>query len=186
MVFELGYLLLEYVVFSDDLDFCLREMLQQGGSYQILRCFDIDWNKSKTNNALILHALFVFQLLPIWDFYSHGIRVLNVKSWGGELSCCCYCFSHSAHWLPTRKNLLYTVANPARGLLNREKNIKKKSGSAPPPPPPPPAPRCSFGEKKKKKKSRGAFTCLGATQVGVTQVVSVRLASVQGFLRLVS
>ena len=33
------------------------------------------------------------------------------------------CFSHSAHWLPTRKNLLvlYTVANPARGLLNREK-----------------------------------------------------------------
>ena len=59
------------------------------------------------------------------------------------------------------------------------------------PPPPPPA-RCSFGEKKKKRKkekirkSRGASTCLGATQAGVTQVVSVRLASVQGFLRLVS
>ena len=35
--------------------------------------------------------------------------------------CCCCCFSHSAHWLPTRKKLLYTVANPARGLLNREK-----------------------------------------------------------------
>ena len=32
------------------------------------------------------------------------------------------------------KNLLYTVANPARGLLNKE---KRKSGSAPPPPPPP-------------------------------------------------
>ena len=44
--------------------------------------------------------------------------------------CCCCCFSHSAHWLPTRKKLLYTVANPARGLLDREK--KKKSGSAPP------------------------------------------------------
>ena len=28
--------------------------------------------------------------------------------------------------------LLYTVANPARGLLNREKKKKKKSGSAPP------------------------------------------------------
>ena len=27
----------------------------------------------------------------------------------------------SAYWLPTRKKLLYTVANPARGLLNREK-----------------------------------------------------------------
>ena len=30
----------------------------------------------------------------------------------------CCCFSHSAHWLPARKKLLYTVANPARGLLN--------------------------------------------------------------------
>ena len=56
----------------------------------------------------------------------------------------CCCFSHSAHWLPTRKKLLYTVANPARGLLNREKKKKKKSGSALPPPPPA---RCSFGEK---------------------------------------
>ena len=100
--------------------------------------------------------------------------------------CCCCCFSHSAHWLPTRKKLLYTVANSARGLLNREKNKNKKFGSARPPPPPPPA-RCSFGEKKiKKKKSRDASTFTGATQVGVTQVVSVRLASVQGFLRFVS
>ena len=30
MVSELDYLLLEHVVFSDDLDFCLWEMLQQG------------------------------------------------------------------------------------------------------------------------------------------------------------
>ena len=82
------------------------------------------------------------------------------------------------------KKLLYTVANPARGLLNREKKKKKKSGSAPPPPPL----RALLvrRKKKKKKKSRGASTCLGATQAGVTQVVSVRLASVQGFLRLVS
>ena len=42
------------------------------------------------------------------------------------------------------KKLLYTVANLARGLLNREKK-KKKSGSAPPPA------RCSFGEKKEKR-----------------------------------
>ena len=83
------------------------------------------------------------------------------------------------------KKLLYTVANPARGLLNREKKKKKKSGSAPPPPPPARAAR-SEKKKKKKKKSRGASTCLGATQAGVTQVVSVRLASIQGFLRLVS
>ena len=33
------------------------------------------------------------------------------------------------------QKLLYTVANPARGLLNREKKKKKKSGSAPPLPP---------------------------------------------------
>ena len=42
------------------------------------------------------------------------------------------------------KKKLYTVANPARGLLNREKKKKKKSGSAPPPPPP--RARCSFGD----------------------------------------
>ena len=59
------------------------------------------------------------------------------------------CFSHSAHWLPTRKKLLYTVANPARGLLNREKKKKKKSGSAPPP-----SPRAVRSEKKKKKKKK--------------------------------
>ena len=53
-------------------------------------------------------------------------------------SCCCCCFPHSAHWLPTRKKLLfYTVANPARGLLNREKKKKLRSLAAPPPPPPP-------------------------------------------------
>ena len=48
------------------------------------------------------------------------------------------------------KKLLYTVANPTRGLLNREKRTKeKKSGGTPPPPPPPPRPRrCSFGESK--------------------------------------
>ena len=66
------------------------------------------------------------------------------------------------------KKLLYTVANPARGLLNREKKKKEKVWQRPPPP----RARCSFGEKKKeKKKSRYASTCVGATQVGVMQVV---------------
>ena len=70
-----------------------------------------------------------------------------------HLSSCC--FSHSAHWLPTRKKLLYTVANPARGLLNREKKKKKKSGSTPPPP------RALLVRRQKKikiKKSRDAST----------------------------
>ena len=60
-----------------------------------------------------------------------------------EKSECCCCFSHSAHWLPTRKKLLYTVANPARGLLNREKNIYVWQR-------PPPA-RCSFGGKNHRR-----------------------------------
>ena len=38
------------------------------------------------------------------------------------------------------KKLLYTVTNPARGLLNREQRTKRESLAAPPPPPPP---RCS-------------------------------------------
>ena len=57
------------------------------------------------------------------------------------------CFSHSAHWLPTRKKLLYTVANPARGLLNsREKKKKEKVWQRPSLPPP----RAARSEKKKK------------------------------------
>ena len=64
------------------------------------------------------------------------------------------------------KKLLYTVANPARGLLNRG---KKTSGSAPP--------ICSFGEKLKVMRHIYMYVSRGATQVGVTQI-SVRLASV--------
>ena len=37
------------------------------------------------------------------------------------------------YWLPTRKKLLYTVANPARGLLNWEKRTKEKVWQAAPP-----------------------------------------------------
>ena len=66
-----------------------------------------------------------------------------------------------------------------------KKKERKKSLAAPPSPPPPPPRVLLVRRKKKIEKSRGASTCLGATQVGVTQVVSVRLASVQGFLRLV-
>ena len=80
--------------------------------------------------------------------YSAVVTLVHSPSISMYSCCCCCCFSHSAHWLPTRKKLLYTVANPARGLLNREKKKKKKSGSAPPPPPPPP--RAARSEKKKK------------------------------------
>ena len=42
---------------------------------------------------------------------------------------------------PKKLLVLYTVANPAYGLLNREKRNKKKSLAAAPPPPPPNAAR---------------------------------------------
>ena len=42
VVSELGDLLLEHVVIDDDLEFCLQDMSRQGGSWQILGCFDID------------------------------------------------------------------------------------------------------------------------------------------------
>ena len=53
-VSELDYLLLDDVVVSNDLDFCLWKLLQQRGSLQILRCFGIDWNQNNTNNESFL------------------------------------------------------------------------------------------------------------------------------------
>ena len=47
---------------------------------------------------------------------------------------------------PEKTTVLYTVANPARGLLNREKRTKEKVWQHTPPPHPP---HCSFGENKK-------------------------------------
>ena len=71
------------------------------------------------------------------------------------------------------KKLYYKGGQSCSWSAEQEKKKKKtKSGS------PPLLPRCSCGENE--IKSRDAFTCLGATQA------SVRRASVQGFLRLVS
>ena len=79
-----------------------------------------------------------------------------------------------------KKTILYTVANPARGLLNRE-GKKKESGSPPLPP------RAARSEKKKKKITRRIHMSkrYASWRYAAGQVVSVRLASVQGFLRLV-
>ena len=86
------------------------------------------------------------------------VVMTNVTRFSYRTCCrCCCCFSHSAHWLPTRKKLLYTVANPARGLLNREKKKKKKSGSAPPPPPPPPPCALLVRRKNKNNKIKNLF-----------------------------
>ena len=74
------------------------------------------------------------------------------------------------------------MANPACSLLNREKKKKEKVWQRPSPPPPP---TLLIRRNNKMKTTRRIYmSCLGATQVGVTQI-SVRLAPVQGFLRLV-
>ena len=83
------------------------------------------------------------------------LDLLSIPQSGGKnVKTCCCCFSHSAHWLPTRKKLLCTVANPARGLLNKEKKKKKKVWRRPPPPPP----RAARSDKKNKKKIKIKIT----------------------------
>ena len=77
---------------------------------------------------------------PVGHFYNNSLLYFNFPYFFNDCCCCC-CFSHSAHWLPARKNysgVLYTVANLARGLLNRKKKKKKKVWQRPAPPPPPP------------------------------------------------
>ena len=51
------------------------------------------------------------------------------------------------------EKLLYTVANPARGLLNRKTKKNKKSGSASPHPHPPPPPGALLIRRKIKNKT---------------------------------
>ena len=50
------------------------------------------------------------------------------------------------------EKLLYTVANPASGLLNREKRTKEEVWQHPPPPPPPPTQHTARSEKNTKMK----------------------------------
>ena len=100
---------------------------------------------SQDGDFLLFSTIF-FHSISLCRCSTFGLGGLRAGFCLLSFGCCCCCFSHSAHWLPTRKKLLYTVANPARGLLNREKKKKKKSGSAAPPPPPA---RCLFGEKIK-------------------------------------
>ena len=53
-----------------------------------------------------IHTVFTAALLLLLLFLTFGALVAN----------------------PKKTTVLYTVANPARGLLNREKKKKKKSG----------------------------------------------------------
>ena len=83
------------------------------------------------------------------------------------------CFSHSAHWLPSRTTTLPGGQSRSWSTDQGKKGNIKNLAAHPAPP------RRAARSKKINRKSRHASTCLGATQV------SVRLASAQGFLRLV-
>ena len=49
VVSELDYLLLEHVVFWDDLGFAFGKCYSRG-ALRFFGCFDIDWNQGRTNN----------------------------------------------------------------------------------------------------------------------------------------
>ena len=88
MVPELDYLLLEHVVFSDDLDFCLWQMLQQGALRFLIVLILIGTRAvliTKVSSGINIFMRWVFNFCLFLDF-SYGINVLNVKSWGGGLS----------------------------------------------------------------------------------------------------
>ena len=73
---------------------------------------------------MTLPACDIYRNNPCFSITVHAyicIFIASLVSHSISCCCCCCCFSHSAHWLPTRKKLLYPVANPARGLLNRDK-----------------------------------------------------------------
>ena len=102
-------------------------------------------------------------------WYKLGTDPINVMI--AVDGCCCW-FSHSAYWLPTRKKLLYTVANPARGLLNSEKRTKEKVWQHTPPPHPPPL----LVRRKINKITRRIYRCyagLGRSRVR-TRIPSAR------------
>ena len=66
-----------------------------------------------------------------FEFLSHMVNEYRL--------CCCFLllFLTFSVLVANPKKLLYTVANPARGLLNREKRTKEKVWQHTPPPPTP-------------------------------------------------
>ena len=72
MVSELGYLLLEHVVFSDYLDFCLWEMLQQGTLNRLLVVLILIGTRSvlmmKVSSGVNIFIDWVFNFCLFWIF----------------------------------------------------------------------------------------------------------------------
>ena len=87
-------------------------------------------------SSVIIFRNKISQLLEVYCCFLYSAYWYTVCLKKNLNAPCCCCFSHSACWLPTRKSY-YTVANPARGLLNREKRTKEKVWQRTPPPHPP-------------------------------------------------
>ena len=68
---------------------------------------------------------------------------------GSRMRCCC--FSHSAHWLPTRKKTTLHGGQSRSWSAEQGKKEKEKVWQRTPPPP---RARCSFGEKIKKLENK--------------------------------
>ena len=60
---------------------------------------------------------------------------------------CCCCFSHSAHWLPTRKTTLHGGRSRSWSAEQGKKENRKSLAASPPPPPQ----RAARSEKNKNK-----------------------------------
>ena len=83
---RIDYLLLEHVVFSDDLDFCLWEMLGQGALNRFLVV--LIWIETRAVLIMKVSLALIFSCAGFSTFAyffssSHGISLRNVKSWGG-------------------------------------------------------------------------------------------------------
>ena len=126
-----------------ELPFLLMVMILWGTVFSILPLFPFTFLQAVQGNTLHFYSFYkvTLNISTVCTRLTHVVVVVVVKrkirahprpSEHPPVRGKKCCFSRSAHWLPTRKKLLYTVANPARGLLNRGK--KKKSLAAPPHP----------------------------------------------------
>ena len=82
-------MLLDHVVFSGDLDFAFGKCYTRGALNRFLGVLILIGTRAalitKVSSSVNVFMRCVFNFCIFLDF-SYGISVLNVKSWGGELS----------------------------------------------------------------------------------------------------
>ena len=87
MVSEVDYLLLEHVVFSDDLSFSFGKCYSRGALKRFLVVLILIGTKAvlitKVSSGVNIFMRWVFNSCLLFWIFSYGISVLNVKSWGG-------------------------------------------------------------------------------------------------------